>query len=265
MEIAFVYHHPAPQFWFDGLHMAIEELKKDYTIHMVNLAKDDGIHGPVDFALGWGAFGSPADIYLRSIEGKKGLCLGGNATPVPTEKLYDVIFYETDWTRKHYLQFVDDTKTLLVKAFGINSEIYNRVDIPTPIVFDYLGVGSFSAWKRWEKIIQRHGMRMVVGEYQIDNEMESLGIIRELVRNDVMVSPMVHPFDLSNFYHWTRTVYIPATVNGGGERSVLEARACGCSVEVEEDNPKLKELTLCDIMTYKDYAQALKEGIQAVL
>ncbi len=41
-------------------------------------------------------------------------------------------------------------------------------------------------------------------------------------------------------YNSAAVVYIPCTVDGGGERAVLEAKAAGAVVEVEADNPKLQ-------------------------
>ena len=111
----------------------------------------------------------------------------------------------------------------------------------------------------------KKGNRLVVGEYQKDNPDESGAITKHLLSYGVMVSNMVNPYDLANFYHWSRTLYMPSTVMGGGERSVLEARSCGLKVEIEDDNPKLKELLTSPIWDEKYYAQKLKEGILSVL
>jgi glycosyltransferase involved in cell wall biosynthesis len=80
-----------------------------------------------------------------------------------------------------------------------------------------------------------------------------------------MVSNQVLPDELPTFYRQAKVVYVPSSIYGGGERVVLEAQACGCRVEVEDDNPKLQELLVNLIPTYKDYAEKLKEGIQCVL
>ena len=87
----------------------------------------------------------------------------------------------------------------------------------------------------------KQGNKLVVGEYQLNNEQESLNIVRHLVSNGVMVSGMINPYDLANLYHYSRTLYMPSDIYGGGERAVLEARSCGLQVEIEQDNDKLKE------------------------
>lgn len=243
----------------DGLWAALNLLEEDFEITRKNLQEESEYPLP-DFVLGWGGFDSPVDNYIKDGFNniKKGLCIGGNAFPY--HEGYDILFYETEWA-KEYLKLPKNS----IHAFGINSDIYNQPNLPFPIIWDYLGVGSFSYWKRWEKMKEKKGNRLVIGEYQKNNEQESSRIALDLVRNGVMVSDMTNPFDLSNFYHWTRTVYIPAEVNGGGERAVLEGRACGLSVLVEEDNPKLKELLTSPIWDEKYYAKKLREGILGCL
>lgn len=262
MKLLFVYYHPKPNWWLDGLRMALRELESDWDITYFNLFSDDYPSTEFDFALGWGAFGSPADCYLQNYKGNCGLCLAGNATPVPKHH-YSVIFYETDWVLNNYLP--ESVSTNYKKAFGVNTELFSQAPIATPIVFDYLGVGSFSLWKRWDRMKSKSGIKMIVGEYQRDNKTESNSIITDLVSGGVMVSPLVHPFDLANLYHWSRTVYIPADINGGGERSIWEARSCGCEVEVESDNPKLQELVTGEVKDYVWYAEQLKEGVELCL
>jgi len=62
-------------------------------------------------------------------------------------------------------------------------------------------------------------------------------------------------------YNRAKIVYIPANIIGGGERAVLEARACGCKVEVEPDNPKLQELLNCPLWDTNYYTDQLVKGI----
>ncbi len=262
-KILFVYDHQYPKLRMDGLYMALEILENDFEIEKIN------IHNSADrpdtfgypFVLGWGGFNSKVDNWLQSISNKKGLCIAGNAFPPTGANTYDVLFYETKWYRPQ-INFHKN----IVQAFGVNTNIYFEYEFTKPLVWDYIGVGSFAKWKRWERMILKKGSRLVIGEYQKENEEESIGIIRELMKGGVMVSPMVHPFDLSNLYNWSRTCYIPADLNGGGERAILEARSCGCSVEIEDDNPKLKELMeVTPIPSHIEYAKKLKDGILSVL
>lgn len=263
-KILFLYDHPNPDMWLDGLSAALDVLEEDFEINRINLSEKpfivDMMHS--DFVLGWGGFGSMVDLAINMPSTiKKGLCVGGNALPPTNAYNYDVLFYETKWYRPQI-----DFHPNIVQAFGVNTDIFSPVDIPTPVVWDYIGVGSFASWKRWEKMAGKQGNKLVVGEYQLNNEQESLNIVRHLVSNGVMVSGMVNPYDLANLYHYSRTLYMPSDIYGGGERSVLEARSCGLQVEIEQDNDKLKELVeLEKIPSHIDYAAQLKKGIMSVL
>ena len=92
-----------------------------------------------------------------------------------------------------------------------------------------------------------------------------MGIIGDLLLGGVCVSDQVLPEKLADIYRASQVVYLPADVLGGSERSVLEARSCGVPVEIEADNPKLKELMTCPVWDHLYYYKALKKGILACL
>lgn len=282
-KILFVYDNKYPDFLIgSGLWAALDELEKDFEILRLNLwehnqkVAEKGVAyltelkqqlEQYNFYLGWGAFGSSVDNYLQHSlmllnNQKRGLCIAGNAFRSLGATNYDVLFYETKWYRPQ-INFHPN----IVQAFGVNTDIYFPItDIPTPIIWDYIGVGAFAEWKRWEKMIDKPGKKLVIGEYQVDNEIESSRIAQNLIKHGVMVSNMVHPFDLANLYHYSRTLYVPADINGGGERAILEARACGLKVEIEDDNEKLKELVEMEtIVSHIDYANKIREGVLSVL
>lgn len=276
MRLLFVYDHKYPQLWLDGLSAALNTLEQKWVIEKINLQDFKEMESgqfylekkvnergrECDFTLGWGAFNSPVDNLLKGLKIKKGLCIAGNAFP-PTECLqYDALFYETKWYRPQI-----EHHPHIFQAFGVNTDIFFQVEsYPVPILWDYIGVGSFSYWKRWEKMTHKTGRKLIIGEYQKDNEEESGRIVKHLLKNGVMVSDMVNPFDLSLLYNSSRVLYLPSDINGGGERAVLEARSCGLTVECEDDNPKLKELiNLEKIPTHLDYANCLERGITTVL
>lgn len=263
-KLLFVYDLDPQIPWMDGLWAALNLLEEDFEIESLNIHNEyfETLPPGKDFILGWGGFNSSVDQYIQKAKyGKSGLCIGGNA--FPAHPGYDVLFYETKWVRDYLkLNMVCDN---LVHAFGVNTDIYSPSPIPNPIIWDYMGVGSLSTWKHWDKMADKAGIKLVVGEYQKGNPEESGAIANHLLSHNVMVSPMVNPYDLANFYHWSRTCYIPADVMGGGERAVLEARSCGLKVEIEDDNPKLKELLDCEIWDARYYADQLKKGIMKCL
>jgi glycosyltransferase involved in cell wall biosynthesis len=263
MNILFVYDHEYPQYWRDGLWAALELISKEHTVNKMNLQMwvgDPPLDG-VDFILGWGAFGSPVDKELRKViysDYPKGLCIAGNALPPVGMDSYDVLFHETAWYKSEITAHKRS-----IHAFGVNKQIYHP-DYRTDSfrTFDVLSVGSFSIWKRHHKVIDTPGaIKLVIGQIQQNNPRESAQVIGELMQEGVMVCDMVSPEDLARLYNAARLVYIPAQINGGGERAVLEARACGVNVKVCDDNPKLQELTVCPVWDEVYYKNQLLKGI----
>lgn len=271
-KILFIYDIEDEVYWKDGLWAAIKLLQKSYRIEWWNIARPakNADLSDVDFVLGWGAFSSPVSRVLETIPRKKGLCLGGYALPPKgAAVLLDAIFYETDWS----LEWLKDgplqqipKDVQLFHAFGTNTDIYG----PNPSnnntkIWDYISVGAFATWKRQDKISAKSGTRLAVGQIQKKNLNESVDILGELLLSGVMVSDMVPPETLVKLFHASKTCYIPANVMGGGERAVLDARACGIDVEVESDNPKLLELTKSEIWDHHYYAAQLQKGIELCL
>jgi hypothetical protein len=109
------------------------------------------------------------------------------------------------------------------------------------------------------------GSRIAIGEIQKGNPQESLGIVAKLLAHGVMVSDMVEPEQLAEMYRMSNTIYIPADIFGGGERAVLEGRACGIDVQIESDNPKLQELLTSPLYNDEYYYIQLKKGVEECL
>jgi len=258
-KILFVYDHEYPHLWRDGLWAAIQLLLNDYDVVCKNIRTDEVDIQGYDFLLGWGGFESPVEQAIRCLDIKKGLCIGGNAFEPIHRHNYDVLFYETKW----YKPQIADHKNIHL-AFGVNTQIYFHRKKATKL-FDVISVGAFSSWKRQEKIRALPGLRIVIGEIQRGNMSESLHIVGELLTNGVAVCNMVTPEKLSDFYNASRLCYIPADINGGGERAVLEARACGVPVKIEGDNPKLNEMSKVPVPSEVHYYKALLRGITSVI
>ena len=156
--------------------------------------------------------------------------------------------------------------TELIHAFGVNTDIYKP--IPDAIkIWDWVSVGAFALWKRQYLLKNKGGYKLAIGEIQKRNLSESVDIIGDLLLDGICVSDMVEPEKLAFIYNSADKIFIPADINGGGERAVLEARACGIPVEVENDNPKLKELLTWTergrVPDHYWYADQLKKGIES--
>lgn len=286
LNLLFVYNIEDENLWKDGLWAAINLLERDFSVTRWNI---HGLSGDVqrefptpDFVLGWGAFGSPVEQLLQGMIGKRGnkkykvgLCIGGYSVPTKEQiNAFDILFVETQWSKDWLEKYCSKKHPPIHHAFGINSDIFKPLGTSISVtgedviqvsesrkIWDYLTVGSFSLWKRQEKICAKDGAKMAIGQIQKDNLQESIGIIGNLLLAHCGVSDMVYPQQLANFYHAAKNVYIPAELNGGGERAVLEARACEIPVEIEPDNPKLEELLTSEIWNHEYYSNQLREGI----
>ena len=252
LEINFIFQGREDEMVHDGLWAALKLLENSYQVNYNG-------KGKADFTLGWGGFQSEVDEYVRAQQGPKGLCIGGNAFAPENMFDYDVLFYETEWYRPNIEKHPN-----IYHAFGINGDIF-KYQHTRKKYWDWLGVGAFASWKRWDKMTFRKGRRLVVGHYQEDNEDESIEIVKTLLRNGVMVSPKVTSEEIVNLYYASQRIYIPANIMGGGERAVWEARACGCPVIVEEDNPKLLEMTENVVRDHLYYYKQLVKGIESCL
>ena len=258
-RLLFVYDLENDSLWSDGLQAALKLLESSFKIDYLNLQNSNHSLNGYDFVLGWGAFGSRVDNTLKNYLGKKGLCLGGNATPVPYID-YDIIFYETKWVKNNYLNRAEHKKTTrFVHAFGTNTQIYKPLNL-SPVI-DYLTIGAFALWKNQRMILKKNGIKMAIGQIQRGNLSESLDIIGDLMLGGCIISDMIPPKKLAKFYNLSRIVYLPCDIIGGGERAVLEAKACGIPVEVEND--KLKEIKDSPILwDEKYYKSQLKNAIK---
>lgn len=261
MRLAFVYKHDYPHLWKDGLWAALKLLEEEWEVEMFNISTISSIPDTFDFYLGWGAFGSPADRMLRGKPWTKGLCVGGMPSPesTGTDALnYNVLFYETEYFRPTI-----EYHPNIVHAFGVNTDIFYPMVLPK--VWNYISVGAFAKWKRFEMLATKGGDRLAIGEIQKGNPEESYDIIYHLLTNGCAISDMVEPGKLAVLMNMSDIAYVPADINGGGERTVLEARACSIPVQVESDNPKLKELLYSEVYDHHYYANQLKKGIESCL
>lgn len=250
----------------DGLHAALEVLREYFDITKKNIKDGVPEMGGYDFVLGHGAWESQVEKTIRAhrhLIPKAGLCIGGNINPPYGIMEWDALFCETNW----YLPQIANHPNASV-AFGVNTDIFKNLgdqDGWDGIVFDYLGVGAFAKWKRWDKMTHKKGNRLVVGEIQQFNPIESMSIVGHLIACGVGVIPNVEPEMLAKLYNISKMVYLPATDYGGGERAVWEAKACGANVEIEPDNLKLKELVDSPVLSHYDYAKELLIGVKKVL
>jgi glycosyltransferase involved in cell wall biosynthesis len=260
-KLVYVYGQPEPETWRDGMWAAMKLLEADYAITWVNAQLGEAPPAEGDhILLAWGDFESPAERACRHLRARvKALQMGGMSAPMGPAPAWDIIFAETVWHQHHLQQNTGHPRVL--RAFGVNTDIYRPVELSK--VFDWITVGHWADWKRQHLFHSKPGLKLAIGErYATANPHQGPPIIEGHLRAGVIVAPYVSPEDLARFYNMARRCYIPASIVGGGERAVLEAKACGIPVEIEPDNPKLRELLDGPVISHHDFARALKEGLR---
>ena len=257
--------------WVDGFTSAMSVIEEEHSVLWVNLSDTDLLKLGIKFEdydvlfvkSNWGA---RVDRYvrknLRNVPIYKALLISGSKMPDQEGlKFYDLLFYETTWYEKFIVQHKN-----AIHAFGINAEIMKPVEVDKTI--DWLTVGQFKPYKRMHKIIEKEGRRVAIGElperwkfWSKENR-----VYNRLVKAGVTIIGFLDYEKLSEYYSKSNNLLIPATIDGGGERAILEARSCGVSnIEIMPDNPKLQSISEGPIYDHYYYADQLVKGIKTLL
>jgi hypothetical protein len=219
---------------------------------------EDGIPDLVDYHWVFVKEGFDGNIF-KSIkdkikDSKIGIFISSSGSIPSQQQLdeFDIIFYETDW----YFNYANlNRHQNAYKAFGVDHSLIEENKI-TKKDIDYLFVGSIVGYKRPWEILKYEGVKVCVGEI-VDYKIKSF-----LEKNGVLVISFVDYKSLMNLYARSKNCIVPCELHGGGERAVLESRACGVPVLVMQDNPKLKELIGGKIYSEHDYATSIHNGIK---
>ena len=275
-NVAIIYYVPNSSLkytsWIDGFTAALEILKEKFNISMINLfdeTPDISYLNSFQFLLFKSNWNWIVDNYYKSIckeiITKTGIMISGSLPPAE-ENLYDILFYETPW----YEQFVKK-HSMAIHAFGINTEIMHPLKLEKK--YDWISVGAFKPYKRYDILLNKPGRGIIIGDYPpkikfLSKLKQRLNgkhdILTCLNKAGVTTKNFMSYEDLRNYYNLSIKAYVTAELHGGGERCVLEARACGIEVTVETDNPKLKTLLNSPIYDHKYYAKQIEYGINTV-
>ncbi|WP_289055235.1 DapH/DapD/GlmU-related protein [Carboxylicivirga marina] len=247
--------------WHDGFTAAIDLLDGIFQIEFINLRENESpcfkyinSFDLVMFKANWNW--GPDLFYQRNRSKFKTICtlLISGSTPPPSIKhlfSYDILFYETHF----YKKFVSH-HPFAFHAFGIDNSIMKH-DSSAIKDIDVLSIGQVKRYKRFEKLKECKGRRVIVGELSNCDE----EYINDLKSAGIEIFDFISYEALSTLYNRAKLVYLPCSSNGGGERAVLEARSCECEIKVEEDNEKLKGLVTEPIWNHSYYAQQIIHGI----
>jgi glycosyltransferase involved in cell wall biosynthesis len=253
--------------WNDGFVAAMNLVSETYSVEWFNLAdRDIRLIRLDDYSavLAKGNWGGRVDAVIRAalsgVAIPKALLISGSRPPPELSRMlfYKVLFYETEWYRPQI-----EAHPCIFHAFGVHTDIMKPAAKNSLKIYDWLTVGSLWEIKRLDYFAKKPGKKLAI-LYLGGGWRKWLKVLRLMLRGVRVKSYM--PYDkLAEHYQGARGVYIPAKLQGGGERAVLEARACGVPVEVEPDNPKLIELLNTPLWDHRYYAQQLMLGISKLL
>jgi hypothetical protein len=122
---------------------------------------------------------------------------------------------------------------------------------------DWLSVGALKPYKRHELLAGRSGRRVVVA----DRVGADPATVRALEESGVELREYGSYEYLAGWYRRARNVLVGCTTEGGGERALFEARACGAHVDMPGDNPKLERLREAPLWDHHYFADRLAEGL----
>ena len=231
--------------------------------------------------------------YMRNIKTPVCLLISGVASPPEADKhlnqyygkddddeddeihFYNVLFYETEW----YKPQIQYRHRIIQRAFGIDTNIMYDRNITNKTI-DSLFIGWMANYKRpWlfakhltggfeDNDLLMHNKKKHHEKYNIiaigkhDGTPEGPSIVNELRQRGIKVLPEVSYRELAKLINQAKEVHIPSTELGGGERAILESKACGVpSIRIEDDNLKLKELLNGPTLSHHAYAKMLHKGI----
>jgi hypothetical protein len=250
----------------DGFTAAMELVGNHHDVRWLNVHPHNPGHEAevalvrdADFVLvrsdwGWLPCQAADRALFRHPEVPVGLVIAGSspAPPLVAQQRFDVLFYETPW----YAPFVAEHPRA-VEAFGIDTRVMRDMQHPER-EWDWLMVGRFAAFKRPEALLAKRGRRLAIG----DMSGARPELIESLVAGGIEVRDQTTQEGLAELYNRSKRVLVPCTLQGGGERAVWEARACGCAVETAPDNPKLASLLRGPVAGHEHYAALLLAGIE---
>jgi hypothetical protein len=258
---------PKASAWRDGFTAAIERLPNEFEARWLNIHPEHPGHEDAlerlpacDVLLAKSNWGWIVDRHVRRRCRRsfppKAIMISGVADPPWRWRMrfYDVLFFETPWYERRIRRH-----PRRLHAFGVDK----RVMWPDGNVardIDWLSVGALKPYKRHELLLEKPGRRLVVG----DTTDADPGVVDRLTAGGIEILRFLPYEQLAGYYRRARNVLVGATMEGGGERSVLEARACGARVQVEEDNPKLRALQRAPVWDHDYYARQLAKGLHEV-
>ncbi|GAB3578062.1 glycosyltransferase family protein [Calidifontibacter terrae] len=251
----------------DGFSAAMNMIATEHDVRWLNVHpanadyRDQARHiGEGDVVLvrsDWGWY--PDRLAARALvrtNRPSALLIAGSSPPPPRRQQlrYDALFFETPW----YQRFIPH-HPYARQAFGVDTSI--MFDRGQSRDIDYLFVGRLASFKRPLRLLTKQGRRVAVGDFAS----APVDVVDKLVADGVELIDHVSQEELADLYNRAHVVFVPCVLQGGGERAIVEGRACGCEVEISDDNPKLASLLAGPISSHREYARIIEGSLQDIV
>jgi glycosyltransferase involved in cell wall biosynthesis len=246
--------------WHDGFVACINLLKEKHNVKMINYCSLNNDFSFDDFdvvIIKAGFYNRLYDFFYKNHKKKNIiLCLAissSNTIPSNIEiQKYNVLFFETFWyynyanLKRHEFAF---------HAFGCDTSIMKKIKCEKK--YSAIFVGTIIEYKRPLNLFNIDGKKIFVGN------IGDKDIHKKIINNkDSTFIDYCSYSELAEYYNQSNICYVPCKLHGGGERAVLEARACNIPVKIEKDNEKLCELLHSQIYNHIYYMNQIEYGIQ---
>lgn len=229
--------------WKDGLWAAMQILEKTFEVRYYDTSRLKDIYDfAPDVVLYWeslSTFASPTDRMgyweVQSLPYKKALLFAGGTVKEEWMGGFDLFFVESKVNEEEFEALGKPWK----RAFGVNTQIFKPEKQPK--VFDGVFQATCASWKRpWLGAEALHDKYAVMGRFQPE---DPIGFMR--VRDQGgLVLPELSAEAVCSMINASYTVVNTSEYWGGGQRSTLEAMACGVMPIVMSDSPKNMEYVL---------------------
>lgn len=240
MKIAFIWQGFSGVYghWNDGLKRAMDIISMDNIVRYFDTDLTGLDEFNPDVCLYWEApctfAGKDRENYqkIQRLPYKKALLFAGG--PIKEEWCggFDLFFVESAVNEKEFSAINKPWK----RAFGVNVDIFKPQKQPK--IFKGMFQATCASWKRHWLLAEAFGSEAVFCGR--DQKEDGIGFIRSRNAGSLVLPEL--PYEaVSSLINSSYTVVNCSDYWGGGQRTTLEAMACGVPVVVMEDSIKNRE------------------------